>query len=69
MHVYVDGILRTIASANGERLDVAAARPSTGTSHGYQALVPAPSNARRVCVYGINVEGGVNALIGCRSIE
>ena len=61
VHVYVDGVLRTIAHANGERLDVAAARPSTGTSHGYQVLVPASREARQVCVYGINVEGGVNA--------
>jgi subtilisin family serine protease len=68
VHVYVDGALRGVALANGERLDVAAARPSTGTAHGFRLAVPASGGARQVCVYGINVAGGVNALIGCRAI-
>jgi subtilisin family serine protease len=68
VHVYVDGTLRAVVPANRERLDVAAARPSTGTAHGYHAVVPAPPTARQVCVYGINVGDGVNALLSCRAI-
>jgi hypothetical protein len=68
VHVYVDGVLRHVDRADAERLDVASARPSTGPTHGFADVVAAPADARQVCVYGINVGGGVNALIGCRSI-
>ena len=69
VHVYVDGHLISIARADDERLDVAAARPASGSTHGYRVIVPATADQRTVCVYGINVDGGVNALIACRSIS
>jgi subtilisin family serine protease len=69
VHVYVDGILASTARADDERLDVAAVRPASGSSHGYRMVVPASSEHRTVCVYGINVAEGFNALIGCRSIS
>jgi subtilisin family serine protease len=68
VHVYVDGRLISVALADTERLDVAAVQPSSGATHGFGLAVPVTAGARTVCVYGINVGDGTNALIGCRSI-
>jgi subtilisin family serine protease len=68
VHVYVDGRMATAVHASVERLDVAAARPASGSPHGFTTVVAAPAAARTVCVYGINVDGGGNALIACGAI-
>lgn len=66
VHTYVSGGGATARTADVSRPDVGAAFPGYGAAHGYDMSVTAPSGAQ-VCVYGINVGAGGNALLGCRS--
>jgi hypothetical protein len=66
VHVYVNGVLRNGTLANRARVDVGAAHPAFGAAHGYSVTVAASAGTNVVCVYGINVGVGSNALIGCR---
>ena len=68
VHVYVDGRLVQIATADRERPDVGAAFPSYGARHGFSTVVQPPlPGVHQVCVYAINVGGGTtNPSVGCR---
>ncbi|NMM16448.1 MAG: hypothetical protein HHJ14_04690, partial [Cellulomonas sp.] len=66
VHVYVDG-LATAVLADGSRPDVAAAY-GDGDKHGFSVAVPATAEPHRVCVYAIDSQGGVNPLVGCRTV-
>ena len=68
VHVYIDGV-GTPLRADGSRTDIAAAFPGQGPLHGFNATLPARSGLRTVCVYGINVGGGSNSLLGCRQVD
>ena len=67
VHVYVDGAGIAL-TANGSRPDLAAVFPGYGGAHGYAATVAASPGAHTVCAYAINVRGGANQQIGCRSV-
>jgi GH25 family lysozyme M1 (1,4-beta-N-acetylmuramidase) len=68
VYVYVDGRWAGQGLANGDRPDVGAAFPFFGPSHGFTVTVPPTSDGtHQLCVYGINVAAGSNALIGCRA--
>ena len=66
VHVYVDGSA-TAVQADGARPDVASVY-GDGDQHGFSVAVPATSGAHQVCVYAIDSQGGVNPLLGCRSV-
>ena len=51
------------------RTDVGAAYPGYGDTHGFDGTVAAPAGQHEVCAYGINVSGGGNQLIGCRTVN
>jgi hypothetical protein len=69
VHVYA-GSQGTPFTADLERADVGAAYPAVGSRHGFDVRVPAVgAGATDVCVYGMNVGGGANVLLGCRSAE
>jgi glucose/arabinose dehydrogenase len=66
VHIYVDGKLKTVATANLTRGDVGQRFPLYGASHGFDVTVPAAAGRHRVCAYGINLAGpGGNATLGC----
>lgn len=67
VHVYVDGAGPVGLLANTSRPDVGLAFPGFGDAHGFDGKVAAPVGQHEVCVYGINVSGGVNQLIACRT--
>jgi hypothetical protein len=69
IHVYVDGGLAAVATANAYRPDVGAAYRGWGDNHGFDVTVPiAPGASRQICVYGLNVgAGSVNQLLGCKT--
>ncbi len=69
VHIYVDGRLAAVATANGDRPDVGAAYPASGPNHGFTATFPASAGSHTVCAYGINVDRGGNALLGCKTAE
>ena len=68
VHVYVNGVLRAGGVADRSRTDVAAVYPAFGDRHGYTVVAAARAGTNVVCVYGINVGAGSNALIGCRLV-
>jgi len=68
VHVYVDGVGKRIV-ANENRPDVARQYPWLGANHGFSTTISLPSGTHAVCVYGINVGKGANALISCTSIN
>jgi hypothetical protein len=67
VHVYVDGVGRSVL-ADKARGDIAAVFPGQGASHGYSVLIPASFGVHEVCAYAINVGGGLNNSLGCRSV-
>ena len=68
VHVYVDGRLVQVTTADRERPDIAATFPSYGSRHGFRTVVQPPLPGRhQVCLYAINVGGGTtNPSLGCR---
>jgi hypothetical protein len=67
VHVYVDAAL-TGLTANVSRPDVGAAYPGYGNLHGFNAVITATPGPHQVCAYAINVKGGANQPLGCRSV-
>ena len=69
IHVYVDGRFATMATADLQRPDVAAAT-EYGEGHGYTFAVKAPKATTTVCVYAINVgDPAPNTQLGCTTIR
>ncbi len=68
-HVYVDGHLATILTANQGRSDVAAQHGAYGAAHGYSAVLKTTAGVHTVCTYAINVGfGNDNTKLGCKSV-
>ncbi|WP_455133374.1 hypothetical protein [Microbacterium aurum] len=55
----------TSFAAQSARTDVTS--PSGGTAYGFDAFVSSPAGSQQVCLYGINVGWGGNALLSCES--
>lgn len=69
VHVYVNSV-GAATTANVDRPDVGAAYSSAGSAHGFSIDVPAQgSGTASICVYGINVGQGDNALLGCSNVQ
>jgi hypothetical protein len=66
VHVYVSPGGATASNASLSRPDIGAAFPGYGAAHGFDVSVSAAPGAQ-VCVYGIDVGAGGNALLGCRT--
>ncbi|MEZ5320511.1 MAG: CAP domain-containing protein [Microthrixaceae bacterium] len=64
VHVYDNGVGHAV-SADLDRADLAG-RPR-GTRHGYDSTWSAQPGVHRVCAYGINVDGGGNVELGCKT--
>ena len=56
------------ALANRPRPDLAPIYPGVGTYHGYSLPVDVPAGDHQVCVVGINVGAGADAVTNCRSV-
>jgi hypothetical protein len=67
-HVYVDGKLFRVLTADDARPDIAGAFPGYGEDHGYHSNLTLPSGAHTVCTYGINTGPGANATLGCTTV-
>ena len=64
-HVYVDGAFVTKSVASATRSDLSAPWNGYGTGHGWTASLDLAAGTHKVCVFGINVGTGTNALLGC----
>ena len=67
VHVYVDTAM-TPTTANQARGDVQRAHPAAGANRGFATTVGAAPGAHRVCVYGIDANGGTNTTLGCSTV-
>ncbi len=66
VHVYVDGVFKTVTTANTSRPDVGAVFAGYGNNHGYETAVSGLSaGTHTVCTYSINQGVGTNRLIAC----
>jgi hypothetical protein len=69
VHVYVDGVLRSMPTADRTRVDIGAAYPAFGAGHGFDVTLEAAGGTRSVCAYAINTGAGSgNRLLGCRDV-
>ena len=68
VHVYVDGVATAAIGATGARPDVQAIY-GAGAVSGYDATVPASPGRHQVCLYAIDANGGINVLLGCRTVD
>jgi len=74
VHIYTGvlgapGTIGTAITANGNRPDVGAAYAGSGDNHGFDVVVPSAVGTQQVCAYGINVGGGNNVQLGCRTVN
>ena len=67
VHVYVDGSAVAALTASNPRPDVNAVY-GRGVNRGFDSFVPASTGAHNVCIYGIDGNGGMNVLLGCRDV-
>jgi hypothetical protein len=67
--VSVDGVVDYNQPAGGSRPDVGALYPDKGPNHGFSGTITGLSTTTHtICVTGVNVSFGANALIGCKTI-
>ncbi len=70
VHVYVDGHINTITTANTTRGDVGAMFPGYGSQHGFSTNVAVGPGDHSVCAYAINQYNGQgNPTIGCELVQ
>lgn len=65
---WVNGRWAASINANQPRPDVKQAFPLQGDSHGFSATLPLKAGSNQICLHGINVAGGANTLLGCRTV-
>lgn len=68
VHVYTDGKAQAVTTANANRTDVGRVYPKFGANHGIDTFLPMSAGTHQVCAYGINVNYGVNTLLGCSTV-
>ncbi len=75
VHIYVGGPAGT-PGADGFAIETGGSRPDVqqvlglGSNHGFDRWLPTGKRGnQQVCAYGINVGGGDNALIGCKTVS
>jgi hypothetical protein len=69
VQVFVDGVLKGTATANGVKSGLGAAFPGYGDNHGYSySTSTAYTGTHQVCVVGINTGGGANGSQVCTSV-
>ena len=69
VHIYVDGDFAYGGKASVIRRDVQRVFGTETARLGFNVSVDAEPGSRRVCVYAINLGGGRNRLIGCRTVN
>jgi len=65
---YADGHGLTSVQADGVRPDIAAAYPMYGAKHGFQTTLNLAGGTHSICAFAINIAGGGNTLLGCRTV-
>jgi hypothetical protein len=70
VHLYVDGRFATALTTAVSRPDIAAAFPGAGDLHGFDTTLVVPSGRHTICMFAINVAGGVgNPLLSCVAVD
>jgi hypothetical protein len=70
VHIYVDGHINKVVTANATRPDIGASFPGYGSQHGFSTNVGVGPGDHSVCAYAINVYNGQgNPSLGCRMVQ
>jgi hypothetical protein len=67
VHVYIDSTI-TGLNADQSRSDIGTAYPAFGPTHGFGSTISTTAGVHTVCAYAINVAGGSNRPLGCRTV-
>jgi hypothetical protein len=69
VHVYIDGV-GYVVRADTPRPDLAPYFPGYSTAHGFDAVLHRGTTGgiHSLCVFAINVAGGANSTLQCRSV-
>ncbi len=68
VHLYYGGVGREY-TANKTRTDVGAANPGYGNAHGFEETFAVSGAKAEVCAYALNTGPGVNAFLGCKTVD
>jgi hypothetical protein len=69
VHVYVDGAIAAVVTADGSRADVGARYPGVGNAHGLSWNAEIAPGRHQVCVFAINSgPGTTNPPLGCKAV-
>ncbi|MFA4841355.1 MAG: hypothetical protein WC580_06580 [Agrococcus sp.] len=69
VQLLVDGKVVASSSANTSRPDVGRVHAGYGAAHGYSLTASATGGQHSVCVRAVNVRGGTDTTLGCRTVE
>jgi fibronectin type III domain protein len=69
VQIYDNGTYVYAVTADGYRPDVGAAVAGVGPFHGYTVRFAAKTGLHQVCARAVNLLGGVNTQLGCRSVQ
>jgi hypothetical protein len=70
VHIYADGAIVAVVTANQSRPDVAAGHPGFGPNHGFDTVVALPAGTHSVCAYAINAGApATNPQLGCKTVK
>lgn len=65
----INGVRTAVFAATASRSDVGLAYPGYGNAHGFNFDVQVPVGTNDFCVIGLNVRGGNDSSIGCKTIS
>ncbi|WP_022881569.1 hypothetical protein [Gryllotalpicola ginsengisoli] len=66
--ITVDGASPKTVRASVTRTDVAAVYPEIGARHGFDVTFAATAGTHQICVTGLNVGGGKDTPLGCKTV-
>ena len=69
VQAYVDGTFANSFMTSIPRGDVQAVFPTAPSASGFSSTVTVGAGSHRICLYGINVGPGTNALISCKQVS
>ncbi|WP_433040792.1 hypothetical protein [Dactylosporangium sp. CS-033363] len=68
VRIALNGAVQPTLTASGNRPDVGAVFPVYGSAHGYDVTYPQPRGSYEACVVALNVAGGADTSLGCRTV-
>jgi murein DD-endopeptidase MepM/ murein hydrolase activator NlpD len=68
-NIYINGLFAGTTNATVDRSEIGAQYPAYGSAHGFSATLQPIAGDSQVCAYGVNVNGGTDKLLGCKTVR